>query len=129
MARRKSRILTEVELEFMQEIWFVEEITSDDVRNALIKKGRILTDGTVRKVLLIMLKKGYIDRRRDGRTYHYKAKVLRDQARGSMLHDLLTRAFGGSASCMVAALLDIHNIRKGEIEEIKQLIAEHEKVV
>ena len=74
-----------------------------------------------------MFRKGYLERRRAGRSFYYRAKVQKDQARGGMVHDILTRAFGGSASLMVAALLDIHKIRKGEIEEIKRLIAEKEK--
>ena len=40
MARRKSRTLTEVELEFMQVVWKAGEAATGDVQNALRKQGR-----------------------------------------------------------------------------------------
>ena len=60
MARRRSRILTEVELEFMQVIWSRGKVTTEDVRNALRHEGRHLSDGSIRKVLSILVKKGYV---------------------------------------------------------------------
>ena len=75
MARRKSTTLTEVELEFMQEIWAQGEVSTDDIQKALSEKGRDLTDGSIRKILSILLHKGYLDRRRDGRGFLYCARV------------------------------------------------------
>jgi len=44
-----------------------------------------------------------------------------------MLVDLLKRAFDGSVALLVASLLDTREVRKGDIEEIRRLIAEHER--
>ena len=41
--------------------------------------------------------------------------------------DLLKRAFDGSASLLVASLLDVREVRKADIEEIRRLVAEHER--
>ena len=54
MPRRKSRTLTEVELEFMDVVWDEGEVTTDAVQNALRSRGRPLSDGSVRKVLSIL---------------------------------------------------------------------------
>jgi predicted transcriptional regulator len=125
MARRKTRTLTEVELEFMHVIWGRGEVTTEDVMSALQKQGRDLADGTVRKMLSILVEKGYLTRRRRGRGFLYKPRMDKDQATTNMVVDLLKRAFSGRASLMVAALIDSSAVRRKDIEEIKELIASH----
>ena len=127
MARRKTRTLTEVELEFMQIIWELGEVTTEDVLERLRRSGRRITDGSIRKVLSILGAKGYLSRRAEGRGFRYRAVVRKEKANRSLLADLVKRAFDGSASLMVAALLDDRQISKADIARIKQLIAEREK--
>ena len=86
MARRKSETLTEVELEFMHILWTVDEAAPEDLRNALLEKGRALTGGSVRKMLSILMKKGYVKRKRLGKKYLYSALVLQEQAKSSIIH-------------------------------------------
>ncbi len=127
MARRKSRTLTEVELEFMQILWSEGRVTPEDIQNSLLKKGRSLTGGSIRKVLSILIKKGYVDRSRKGKGHEYYARVTREQANSLVMHDVLNRIFHGSASLMVAALLDTSAVPEEDMEEIKNLIAERKK--
>ena len=129
MARRKTSTLTEVELEFMQILWAVKKASPEDMQNALLKKGRTLTGGTIRKVLLILMKKGYIEREKQSKKYIYNPKVQKNQANRGLIQDLLTRAFDGSAFLMVAALLDSHPVPKEDIEKIEHLIADAKKDV
>lgn len=127
MPRRKSRTLTEVELEFMQVIWGADELTTEDVQNALRKQRRELSDGSIRKVLSILIRKGYLSRRQVGRGFRYRATVAEVLAHRSMIKDLLQRAFGGSAALMVARLLESSAVPKEELREIKRLIAKQER--
>lgn len=127
MARRKSRILTDVELEFMHVIWDCGEVTTEVVLDALRHKNRDLADGSVRKVLSILEAKGYVARRQEGRGFVYWATVPKDQANRGMVTDLLTRAFGGSAALMVAALVDSDSVSEADLAEIKRLIADRER--
>jgi len=127
MSGRKSSTFTEVELEFMKIIWEQGEVSTEDVLDVLSKRGRELSDGTVRKMLSILMNKGHITRTRNGRSFLYRAKVRKKQADKRMIRDLLSRAFGDSASLMVAAILDSSSVSDEEIQEIKQLIAEHER--
>jgi BlaI family transcriptional regulator, penicillinase repressor len=127
VARRKSPILTEVELEFMQIIWEAGEVTSDDIQTLLRRRGRDLAGGSVRKVVSILEAKGYVARRPQGRAFLYRAKVPQDSANNRMVLHLLKQAFGGSARLMVAALLDSRAVSTGEMKKIKALIAQHEK--
>ena len=125
MARRKTRTLTEVELEFMQAIWAAGAITSEGVQEALRRQGRDLTGGSVRKMLGILSEKGYLNRRREGQGFLYSAAVDKEQATRNMVTDLLKRAFGGRAALMVAAMLESQEIHDGDVAEIKRLIARH----
>ncbi len=127
MARRKNRILTEVELEFMQIVWHAREVTTEDVLAALRRTGRDLADGSVRKVLSILEAKGYLARRQEGRGFVYWATVPKDKANRGMVMDLVKRAFGGSAAMMVAALVDNRDVSGEDLDEIKRLIAQREK--
>jgi len=127
MARRRSRTLTEVELEFMRIIWERGEVSTEEVLKALQEQGRLLSDGSVRKILSILVAKGYAARRPRGRAFLYRATAPEEQTKKGMLMDLVSRAFGGSSALMVAALLDTRAVRKGDIEAIKRLIAEREK--
>ncbi|MBM4039991.1 MAG: BlaI/MecI/CopY family transcriptional regulator [Planctomycetes bacterium] len=127
MARRQSRTLTDVELEFMQLLWSKGKVSTDDIQSALRQQGRDLTDGSIRKVLSILVRKSYVQRRRVGRAFLYEAKVDEQAASRSFLRDLVTRVFGGSAALLVAALLDTRSVRPKDIEAIKRLIAERER--
>ncbi len=101
MANRKTSTFTEVELEFMQLLWDLGEMSPDEMLQALHGKGRRLADGSVRKILSILLDKGHVTRKRDGRTYRYQAEVA-------------------------ASLLDTRDLKAGALDEIKKLIAEKE---
>jgi BlaI family penicillinase repressor len=127
MARRKSPTFTEVELEFMRIIWPAGEVTTEDVRAALKKNGRDISDGSVRKILSILIEKGHLKRRPEGRGFLYKPTVPQGKANRKMVLDLKKRAFGGSASLMLAALFDGKAISARDLEQIKRLIAKHEE--
>ncbi|MCD6308401.1 MAG: BlaI/MecI/CopY family transcriptional regulator [Candidatus Latescibacteria bacterium] len=125
MPRKKSPTFTEVELEFMQIIWSMGEVTTVDMQNALREKGRNLSDGSIRKILSILMEKGHLERERNGRSFIYRAIVQKDQAHKRILQDILNRVFGGSISMMATALFDIRYIAKDDIEKIRKLIDDH----
>ncbi len=127
MARRTSPTFTEVELEFMHIIWDCREATTEILQERLHEKGRDLSDGSIRKILSILVRKGHLTRERVGRGFVYKAKLPRNQAESSMIRDLLHRAFGGSVPLMAAALLKGEEIRPGDIDEIKRIIEDRER--
>ena len=127
MPQPRTRTLTKVELEFMQIIWKRREATTEDIMEELSAKGRHLSDGAVRRMLAILIEKGYLSRRRSGMAFIYKAEVAEEQATRKILKDLLERAFKGKASLLVAALLDSRSIDKKDIRKIKKLIEDREK--
>ncbi len=126
MARRKSRTLTELELEIMQVVWVEEEVTSEVVASALAKTGQPLAPPSVRTMLGILQEKGYVDRRREGRGYVYSALVSANEARKSFLEDLMVRVFDGSPLTLLASLLGSGMISSRDVQKVKELIRKHE---
>jgi BlaI family transcriptional regulator, penicillinase repressor len=128
MARRKTRTFTEVELEFMRILWVRGEAAPEDVRDSLLTNGRSLSGGSIRNVLAIMQEKGYVTRRKEGKAFLYRAKILEEQAREGMTSDLLEKAFAGSESLLVASLLERRGILPEELEKIVRLIDERRRM-
>jgi len=127
MARRKSRTLTELELEIMQVIWEKGEALVEDVVQALGDSEKPLTPQSVRTMLKILRDKGYVMRRKEGRGHAYFAAVQRDQAKRGFLKDVVERVFEGSASSLVAALVNAKMVSEKDMAEIRRLIAEREE--
>lgn len=122
MARRKTRTLTELELEIMQVVWKQQEAAVEDIRRAFKAMGKPLALPSIRTMLGILQEKGYVTRRADGRRFVYRARVAQEAARESILKDLLDRAFDGSALDLVAALIDTRLVSKKDIDEVTRLI-------
>lgn len=127
MQHAKSTTFAKVELEFMQIIWDIGSASTEDIQNALAKKGRNITDGGIRRILSILMKKGHLTRQKKGRSFLYRAKVHKEQAEKNIIHDLLDRAFSGSIPHMVSTLFNSRDISDNEIKEVKKIIAERER--
>jgi predicted transcriptional regulator len=75
----------------------------------------------------VMAEKGLLTQKPKGRAFVYGAKVTRKRARSRMIKDLLNRVFDGSASALVAHLLQQAEPTSEELSEIHQAIAEFEQ--
>lgn len=62
---------------------------------------------SVRTMLGVLVEKGWLKHRRDGKRYLYRPAVSRERSQRTALRRLLNTFFGGSADDAVAALLDI----------------------
>lgn len=127
MARRKSPTFTEVELEFMQIIWEKGEVSTENLQAALKEQGRTLSDGSIRKILTILLAKGHLTRRRESRSFYYQPKIDKKAASVMMVADLLKRAFFGSATQLFISLLETNVVSDKDLAEIKKLIDANKK--
>ena len=127
MPGRRSSTFTEVELEFMQLIWEHGEVTTEELQSALKQQGRELADGSIRKILSILVDKGHLDRRKEGRGYIYHAKTVRQEGTSTMVRDMLDRVFDGSVPRMVAALLGDQEVSRTDLKKIREMIEKHEE--
>jgi BlaI family transcriptional regulator, penicillinase repressor len=79
---------------------------------------------TVRTLLRILERKGYVRHKEEGLRYIYEPVMARETARKSALHRVLHTFFDGSAQQAVAALLDPKAFRlsRAELDELTKLI-------
>jgi predicted transcriptional regulator len=82
------------------------------------------TYSAVRAMLRILEDKGHIRHEVDGPRYVYVPTIAREQAKRSALHHLLHTFFQGSASQVMAALVDLSpkGLDEREIGRIRRLI-------
>jgi BlaI family transcriptional regulator, penicillinase repressor len=73
----------------------------------------------------LMADKGLLNRDQQERAYIYSAKIPQGMTLGQLIQDLLGRAFEGSASSLVSALLDQHQPDEQELDEIRRAIDEY----
>ena len=119
--------LTELELTLMQIIWaHAREISVGEIKTALEHEQHPLALPSIRTMLGILQDKGFIERRLSGKAYLYKALIPATTYQRSFISTLLERAFNGSASSLVSALLSKEDVDKEEIDKIKQLISAFE---
>lgn len=127
MPPRKTRTLTEHELEIMHVVWEHGEVTVQDVRQRLRADGQFLAPSSIRTMLGILQERNYVTRRQKGRGFLYRATVPQNKAKGRIAKDMVERAFRGSALDLVATLIDGKMVSKGDIDKVKRLIREYER--
>jgi BlaI family penicillinase repressor len=124
MARPKPPYPTPAELEVLQILWRRGPSTVREVKNALTGE-RAYT--SVMSLLNVMTDKKLVSRQPEGRAFRYTARFRPEQTQRKVLRDLLNRLFQGSASSLVARLLEQARPTPQELAAIRDLIAEYQK--
>ncbi|MFC1490506.1 BlaI/MecI/CopY family transcriptional regulator [Candidatus Latescibacterota bacterium] len=119
--------LTNGELALLEQLWKLGEACPEDVQNSLRDSGKDVTGGTVRKMLLILVKKGHAVRTKIGRKYIYQAAKKQETTRKALLKDMIIRVFDGSPSLMVASLFEDRSVPSDDFAEIKRMIEDYNR--
>ncbi|HVX60817.1 MAG TPA: BlaI/MecI/CopY family transcriptional regulator [Pirellulales bacterium] len=128
MARPSSEQPTELELEILKVLWKESPLLVRDVRTRLESQAdRPLAHSSVITMLNIMHRKGFLRRRKQGKSFLFSPNVQKQDVAGGMLGDLLSRAFEGSASAMVLNLLETADLDTEELNQIRKLITRKTK--
>lgn len=78
---------------------------------------------SIRVLLGILEKKGYLRHQKDGQRYIYEPTELPERAKESALKHMVKTLFQGSASSVVATLLDLPlRWSQGDLEELSEII-------
>jgi predicted transcriptional regulator len=126
MARPKQEYPTPAELEVLKILWDRGPLTVRQVmQDVNHRRRRAYT--SVMSLLNVMTDKGLLTRRPHGRAFIYSARRSRGKTLRGLLADLLGRAFEGSASALVAHLLDEANPSPEELDAIRRAIAAYQK--
>ena len=121
------KTLTVVELEFMRKLWELGEASPEEMKKSFEDSGRILTGGTVRKMLGILLDKGFVERKKQGRAFHYRPVAPAEKTKSGLVKDIINRAYDGSIAHMFASFLGNEGVSPDDLEKIAFLIEQHRK--
>lgn len=100
---RSSEIPPPLELECLKALWRLGNGSVKDVRGVLTE-NRSLAYTTVMTVLDRLVRRGAVERKKDGRAFIYAAILEREQARRLAVKELLDIYFGGSEDALRAYL-------------------------
>jgi predicted transcriptional regulator len=92
-----------LELECLKALWSLGAANVKDVREVLTER-RHLAYTTVMTVLDRLVKKGAVDRRKEGRSFVYLPLTQRDELRRLALQELVDAFFDGSRDELIAYL-------------------------
>ena len=124
MARPASQHPTDGELEILRVLWERGPSTLGQVRDALRRERDVATT-TVATMLRVMLDKQLVRRKPAGRGHLWSAVVTQSAAARSMVGKLVDGIFDGSASRLVAHLVERGKFSPGELAELRKLLDSH----
>lgn len=117
--------LSRLQLAILHVLWTRGEATVGEVQAAL-EGERPMAYSTVSTILSRLEQKGAVSHRAEGRTFFYRAEVCEAEVSNTMVSDLVTRVFAGSAAELVSHLLETHDVDAGELARIKEMVAKHQ---
>ncbi len=121
MARSTSKHPTELELKILKILWRDGELTGREVRDRLAEV-RDLAYTSVMTVMGIMEDKGYVKRKKSGKTFIYSPRVTEAATKKRMLRDVVDRVYEGSTMSVVVNLLESSDIDPDELKQLRALI-------
>lgn len=120
---------TKAEFEILKILWDtgtpmrVREVL--EILNRDAESPRAYT--TVMTLMNIMADKGLLLREPEGKAFRYRPARPRERTLKNMLADTLSRVFEGSATALVAQLLDNAKPSPDELKQIRKLIEDYSK--
>ena len=119
--KKKSVLLTEVELEFMNELWALGEGTVRDVLDRL-PEDRNLAYTSGATVLRILEQKEFVTSRKEGKRHVYIPALDKDTYQIRSLKDLSMKLFDDAPAALVARLVDDDELTEEALGQIRALV-------
>jgi BlaI family transcriptional regulator, penicillinase repressor len=128
MARPRHEQPTPAELEILKILWNRAGPTSvRDVLGAVNQQAEVPRAYTsVMSLLNVMTDKGLLRRSPQGRAFLYEPVSPREHTLRSLLGETLQRVYNGSASLLVAHLLDQSRPSGDELDQIRTLLDDYQ---
>ncbi|TXI28939.1 MAG: BlaI/MecI/CopY family transcriptional regulator [Ottowia sp.] len=113
---------TEGELAILRVLWAHRAPMTVREVHAELSRGKDTAYTTVLKMLTIMADKGLVQRDESERSHTYLPVHAEPVVQGSLLRDLMRKAFSGSALTLVQRAIDDDVASPEELDEIARLI-------
>jgi BlaI family transcriptional regulator, penicillinase repressor len=118
--------LTAPQLEILRVLWERSEATVVDIHQAL-QAVRPMAPTTIATLLSRLEKRGLVTYRTEGRQYVYRALLQERDALQHALVEVTQGLFAGDVPTMVSQLLSSHEIRRGDLARVRELIDAKER--
>jgi BlaI family penicillinase repressor len=112
-------ILAKREAEVMEVLWERGRSTVSEVREKL-KDALAYT--TVLTTLRNLETKEYVGHEGEGRAHRYFARIARDAARRSALHDLAAKLFKGSTELLLTHMVADEKLSDAQVRRIRRIL-------
>jgi predicted transcriptional regulator len=113
--------LTTGELEVMQALWKHGEMKPGEIQERF---SRPILNAALRSALLVLLKKGHVTRRREGRAYYYSAKTPREGGLKKIARRLAEVFAGGSTAGLIAQLIETEKLSAEDVAALRRAMEE-----
>ena len=121
MKKKKNNLLTEVELEFMNELWALGEGTVRDVLDRLPEERDLAyTSGAT--ILRILEQKGFVTSRKRGKSHVYIPAMEKGAYQTRSLKHLSAKLFDDTPASLVAALVNDEELSDEALGQIRALV-------
>jgi BlaI family penicillinase repressor len=114
---------TPSELQVLNILWELQEANTQTV-NTRLNLQRQVGYTTTLKTMQVMVEKGLLDRRKEGKSHIYFPLIQESIAKGNLLTKFVENTFGGSASNLMMQLLGNKNVSQEELIQIKTFLKE-----
>jgi BlaI family penicillinase repressor len=118
--------LTPPQLEILRVLWERPEATVVEIHDA-VRAERPLAATTIATLLSRLEKRGLVTYRTEGRQYVYRAVLKEADARQHALVEVTRGLFAGDVPSMVSQLLSSHELRRGDLARVRELIEAKER--
>lgn len=119
--RKNGNLLTDVELEFMTELWALGEGSVRDVLGQLPPERNLAyTSGAT--ILRILDEKGFVSSRKEGKNLVYTPLLEKDKYQSRSLQNLSRTLFDDTPATLVARLVDDDGLTASDLEDIRALV-------
>jgi predicted transcriptional regulator len=116
-----EKLLTDMELELMTPLWELGEGTVHDVLG-MLPSARRLAYTSVSTVLRILVGKGVLGVRKEGRGHVYVPRMSKAQYEAASLHHMVQRVFDGAPDALVRRLLETEELNDRKLRAIRTLL-------
>ena len=119
--KKKNEFLTEVELEFMTQLW---ELGDGTVRAILasLAPDRNLAYTSGATIMRILEQKRFVTSAKKGKTLVYRALLEKDAYQSRSLRNLSEKLFDNAPVALVARLVDDADLSEDTLSEMRELL-------
>jgi predicted transcriptional regulator len=118
--------LTDLQLAILREVWRRKRATVTDVHEALVDETG-LAKKTIGTMMTRLEKQGFLEHSAEGREFVYEPTVSEEEVGRAKVRNIVDRLFGGSVTALVSHALEAKDVKPGDVERVRALIAEFEQ--